>query len=249
MNRFEGKTALVTGAGSGIGRAVCLRLAEEGASVCLADISEAGMAETAALLPSNCSHHQFVLDVGDASACREVVDQAAAISGRLDLLCNIAGIALCQNFTDISDADWQRVMDVNLNGVFYMCRAAMPHLLESKGNIVNMSSSAGRTGQAYNSSYCASKAAVLMLSKALAVEYAGKGVRVNAVCPGAVATPLVQGFTPPEEADPALFARLMPLLPMAEAEEIAAAVAYLASAEARFVTGIDFAIDGGQTAG
>ena len=249
MNRFEGKTALVTGAGSGIGRAVTLRLAEEGASVYLADISEAGMAETAAQLPANCTHHQFPLDVGDASACREVIAQVAAIAGQLDVLCNIAGIPLCQNFTDISDADWRRVIDINLNSVFYLCQAAMPHLLESGGNIVNMSSSAGRTGQAYNSAYCATKAAVLMLSKALAVEYAGRGVRVNAVCPGAVSTPLVHGFTPPEDADPALFARMLPLLPMAEAEEIAAAVAYLASAEARFVTGIDFAIDGGQTAG
>jgi meso-butanediol dehydrogenase/(S,S)-butanediol dehydrogenase/diacetyl reductase len=249
MNRFEGKTALVTGAGSGIGRAVTLRLAEEGASVYLADISEAGMAETAAQLPANCTYQQFLLDVGDASACREVIAQVAAIAGQLDVLCNIAGIALCQNFTDISDDDWRRVIDINLNGVFYLCQAAMPHLLESGGNIVNMSSSAGRTGQAYNSAYCATKAAVLMLSKALAVEYAGRGVRVNAVCPGAVSTPLVHGFTPPEDADPALFARMLPLLPMAEAEEIAAAVAYLASAEARFVTGIDFAIDGGQTAG
>ena len=249
MQRFEGKTALVTGAGSGIGRAVALRLAEEGASVYLADISEAGMAKTAAQLPTNCNHHQFPLDVGDASACREVITEVAAIAGQLDVLCNIAGIALCQNFTDISDDDWRRVIDINLNGVFYMCQAAMPHLLKSGGNIVNMSSSAGRTGQAYNSAYCATKAAVLMLSKALAVEYAGKGVRVNAVCPGAVSTPLVHGFTPPEDADPALFARMLPLLPMAEAEEIAAAVAYLASAEARFVTGVDFAIDGGQTAG
>lgn len=249
MKRFEGKTALITGAGSGIGRAVSLRLAEEGASVYLADISEAGMTETVALLPANCRHGQFLLDVRDASACRKVVEEVATIAGQLDVLCNIAGIALCQNFSEISDADWQRVIDINLNGVFYLCQAAMPHLLESRGNIVNMSSSAGRTGQAYNSAYCAAKAAVLMLSKALAVEYAGKGVRVNAVCPGAVATPLVHGFTPPEDADPALFARLMPLLPMAEAEEIAAAVAYLASEEARFVTGIDFAIDGGQTAG
>ena len=249
MKRFEGKTVLITGAGSGIGRAITIRLAEEGASVCLADISEAGMTDTAALLPSGCTHHQFLLDVSDASACRDVVEQAACIDGKLDVLCNIAGIAACQNFTDISEADWQRVVDINLSGVFFMCQAAIPHLLESKGNIVNMSSSAGRTGQAYNTAYCATKAAVLMLSKALAIEYAGKGVRVNAVCPGAVSTPLVQGFTPPADADPALFGRLMPLLPMAEAEEIAAAVAYLASAEARFVTGIDFAIDGGQTAG
>jgi meso-butanediol dehydrogenase/(S,S)-butanediol dehydrogenase/diacetyl reductase len=249
MKRFENKTALITGAGSGIGRAVAIRLAQEGATVYLADINEAGMTETSDMLPADSNHRQFRLDVSQASACREVVELATAVTGTLDVLCNIAGIAASQNFTDISEADWQRMISINLNGVFFMCQAAMPALLESKGNIINMSSSAGRTGQAYNSAYCATKAAVLMLSKALAVEYAGKGVRVNAVCPGAVSTPLVHGFVPPEDADPALFARLMPLLPMAEAEEIASAVAYLASTEARFVTGIEFAIDGGQTAG
>lgn len=241
--------ALITGAGSGIGRATAIRLAREGAAVYLADINEAALTDTASMLGENAGCATGVCDVSSRAQCRQLVGDAVVEFGRLDVLCNIAGIAPCNNFLEIEEADWQRVVGINLDGVFYLCQAAMPHLIESGGNIVNMSSSAGRTGQAYNSSYCATKAAVLMLSKALAVEFAGRGVRVNAICPGGVLTPLTHNFAPPEDADMDLFARLMPLLPMAEAEEIAGAVAYLASDEARFVTGAEFAIDGGQTAG
>jgi len=249
MKRFTNKVAFISGAGSGIGRATAVRLAEEGATLYLADLNEDGLKETQALLAQNTKASCRKVDVSNADECRTAIQACLDEFGELHVLCNIAGIARCQNFTDISDDDWQQVIDINLNGVFYLCKAAMPHLIQSKGNIINMSSTAGLVGQAYNTAYCASKAAVLMLSKALAIEYAGREVRVNAICPGAVATPLSQNFTMPEGADPALFARLMPLLPMAQAEEIAAAVAYLASDEARFVTGVEFAIDGGQTAG
>lgn len=250
MNRFENKVALVTGAGSGIGRATAVRLAEEGAGVFLADIDADSLAETAQLLPAGIPAASACLDVADQQQCAATVEQCVAEMGRLDVLCNIAGIAMLRHFTDITPAEWHRVVDVNLNGTFYLCQAAMPHLLETGGNIVNMSSSAGRGGQAYNAAYCAAKAGLLMMTKALAVEYAAKGVRANAVCPGAVDTPLSRNFTPPPDIDQALFNRLIsPVQPWAEPEEIAAAIAYLASDEARFVTGIDFAIDGGQTAG
>ncbi len=247
--RFAAKVALVTGAGSGIGRATAIRLAEEGASVYLADINGESLQETTKLLPEGSDYRCGTLDVSSSEACRQLVADTVAEFGQLDVLCNIAGIAPSQHFADISEEAWNRVIGINLNSVFFLCQAAMPHLVESKGNIINMSSSAGRTGQAYNASYGATKAAVLMLSKSLAIEFASKGVRVNAICPGAVSTALSKNFEPPEDADMNLFMRLMPLLPMAEAEEIAAAVAYLASEEARFVTGIEFAIDGGQTAG
>jgi meso-butanediol dehydrogenase/(S,S)-butanediol dehydrogenase/diacetyl reductase len=250
MNRFENKVALITGAGSGIGRATSIRLAEEGASVFMADINPAAMTETASLLPPGSASVQAVLDVAEPDQCQQIVEQAITAFGQLDVLCNIAGVALSKHLTDISVAEWKRVVDINLNGVFYLCQAAIPHLISSKGNIINMSSSAGREGQAYHSVYCATKAAVLMLSKSLAVEYCKQGVRANAICPGGVVTPLTQNFSIPDDADPGLFSRMLPLIePMAEAEEIAAAVAYLASDEARFVTGIEFAIDGGQTAG
>ena len=250
MNRFEDKVALITGAGSGIGRATAMRLAREGARVYLADINEEAMRETAIAIGKQADVEYTVLNVTRQAQCQRAIEACVAHFGKLDVLCNIAGIALCRQFTEINSDEWQRVVDINLNGVFYLCQAAMPHLLETRGNIINMSSSAGREGQAYQAAYCATKAAVLMLSKSIAIEYAKQGVRANAICPGAVATPLTQNFAAPKNADMSLFKRMFPLTePMAEAEEIAAAVAYLASEEARFVTGIDFAIDGAQTAG
>jgi meso-butanediol dehydrogenase/(S,S)-butanediol dehydrogenase/diacetyl reductase len=249
MQRFTDKVALITGAASGIGRATAIRLAEEGASIMLADINTAGLEETAAGLPEGCHCAQLQLDVSNAENCAQAVDQTVEQFGRLDVLCNIAGIPLYKHLADVTEADWSRIVGINLNGVFFMCQAAMPHLLESQGNIINMSSSAGIEGQAYNSGYCATKGAVLLLSKSLAMEFAAKGVRVNAVCPGAVATPLSAGFELPGGADPDLMQRLFPLIEMSQPEEIAAAIAYLASEEARFVTGVGFPIDGGQTAG
>jgi len=249
MQRFEDKVALVTGAASGIGRATAIRLASEGASVFLADINADGLTETVAALPEGCTSATAELNVSDSAACSAVVDQCVAEFGKLDVLCNIAGIAICDNLTDISDEQWHRAVSINLDGVFFMSRAAMPHLLETKGNIVMMSSSAGLVGQAYNSAYCATKAGVLMFGKALALEYGKQGVRVNSVCPGFVKTPLSAGFSMPEGADMDLMARLMPLTDGAEPEEIAGAVAYLASDEARFVTGVALPIDGAQTTG
>ena len=249
MKRFENKVALVTGAASGIGRATAIRLASEGAALLLADINPDGLAETAAALPDNCHHSSFELNVTDSAACNAAVEACVETFGKLDILCNIAGIAICDNLTSITDEQWHRAVAINLDGVFFMCRAALPHLLQSKGNIVNMSSSAGLVGQAYNSAYCATKAGVLMFSKSLAIEYGKQGVRVNAVCPGFVKTPLSANFNMPEGADMDLMAKLMPLSEGAEPEEVAASVAYLASDEARFVTGVGLPIDGAQTAG
>lgn len=249
MQRFENKVALVTGAASGIGRATALRLGKEGAKLFLADINEEGLKETVATLPEDCESRTAVLNVADSANCNTVVAACIEAFGKLDTLCNIAGIALCENMHEITDEQWHRATAINLDGVFFMCRAAIPHLIESKGSIVNMSSSAGLVGQAYNSAYCATKAAVLMFSKSLAIEYGKQEVRVNAVCPGFVKTPLSANFNMPEGVDMDLMARLMPLTDGAEPEEIAAACAYLASDEARFITGIALPIDGAQTAG
>jgi len=247
MRRFEGKTALITGAGSGIGRATAVRLAAEGARVSLADINAAGLQQTLELLAGD-GHQVQTLDVSNADACRAGVESAVQALCQLDMLCNIAGFAGAKHLADITDDDWNRMIGVNLSGVFFMCQAAMPHLLKTTGCIVNMASTAAIVGQAYNSVYCASKGGVLLLTKALAVEFAGRGVRVNAVCPGAVKTPLSANFKTPEGADMNLMGRLMPLLAHSEPEEIAAAVAYLCSAEARFITGEGLVIDGAQTA-
>ncbi len=249
MQRFENKVALVTGAGSGIGRATARRLASEGARVMLADISAQGLAGTSAAMPDGSEFSEVLADVSDSASCDAAVAACIETFGGLDILCNIAGIAMCEHMAQTSDEQWRRMVSINLDGVFYMCRAAIPHLIERRGNIVNMSSSAGLVGQAYNSAYCATKAGVLMFSKSLAIEYSRQGVRVNAVCPGMVKTPLTDNFSAPADADMALMARLNPLLDGAEPEEIAAAVSYLASDEARFVTGAALPIDGAQTAG
>ena len=250
MKRFEGKVALVTGAGSGIGRATAVRLAAEGARIFACDIDASGLADLATEAKSTGAIlDTHIFDVSDPEACNEAVDLAVEAAGKIDVLCNIAGIWMIGHLTDFSPEQWNRLLGVNLSGVFFMSQAAVPHLLETEGNIVNMSSSAGLVGQAYNSMYCATKAGVVMLTKSMAVEYGKRGLRVNAICPGAVKTNLTRNFKMPEDADPSLFAKLMPLVPIAEASEIAEAVAYLASDEARFITGTTLSIDGGQTAG
>lgn len=250
MTRFDGKVAFVTGAASGIGLATATRLASEGARVYASDINAELLAqEMGRLGEEGLALHSRVLDVTDEVDCRAAVAECVATFGKLDILCNVAGMVLTKNFLDVTAEAWDRVMTVNSRSVFVLCHAAMPHLLETGGNIVNISSAAGLQGLPYNSVYCASKGAVLLLSKSLAVEFASRGVRVNAVCPGAVDTPLVKNIKLPEGADIALYGRMFPLTGYyAQAEEIAGAVAYLASDEAKFVTGSALVIDGGQTA-
>jgi meso-butanediol dehydrogenase/(S,S)-butanediol dehydrogenase/diacetyl reductase len=248
--RFRDRSALLTGAASGIGRATALRLASEGASVFACDVDEGGLKDTVAAITSaggTAVAHR--LDVSDAAACRAAVEAAVARFGRLDVLCNIAGVMSWGHATDISEAEWDRVVAVNLSGVFFLCQAAIPHLVASKGVIVNMASAAGVKGQAYTLPYSVTKAGVISLTKCLALEYGKRGLRVVALAPGGVKTPLTSATKFPDGADMSLVAKLMPLMSLAEPEEIAAAVAYLASDEARFVTGAVLSIDGGQTAG
>jgi meso-butanediol dehydrogenase/(S,S)-butanediol dehydrogenase/diacetyl reductase len=250
MNRFAGKVALVTGAASGIGRATALRLASEGARVFATDINDAALAETVTAIEAGGGEavaHR--LDVADPAACRDAVAAAVARFGQLDVLCNVAGILQWGHVTDFSEADWNRIVAINLSSVFFLSQAAIPHLLATRGVIVNMASAAAVRGQAYTSPYCATKAAVVALTKSMAVEYAKRGLRVVALAPGGVKTPLTAAMTFREDFDLTLIQKLMPLTEMAEPEEIAAAVAYLASPEARYVNGAILSIDGAQTAG
>jgi meso-butanediol dehydrogenase/(S,S)-butanediol dehydrogenase/diacetyl reductase len=251
MQRFENKIALITGAASGIGLATARRLAQEGAKIFACDLNFTLLeTEMAKLSATGATVKTLNLNVADVSACHAAVAKAVETFGRIDVLCNIAGIGQFKNFADITQAEWDRMFAVNVTGLFAMTQAAMPHLLVSKGNVINMSSAAGVVGIPYNAAYCASKGAVLLFSKSLATEYASRGVRVNAICPGGVNTPLAAGFNNnlPKDIDGALLGRVFPLTPFnAEPEEIAAAIAYIASDEARFVTGIGLSIDGGQT--
>lgn len=247
--RFKDKSAIVTGAASGIGLAVARRLAEEGARVTLCDWNGEGVAAAAQAIGNGARAAR--VDVSAAEACEEVVREAVAAQGGLDILCNIAGVLDFGPFDALTPDRWSRVITVNLNGVYNMSRAAMPHLVTTRGTIVNMASAAGLVGVPFNAAYTASKHGVVGLTKALALEFANRGVRVNAVCPTGVKTPMLGGAQP-EGVDWALVMRSAPWLDdgaMCEPEDIADAVAFLASSDARRITGIAFPVDGGQTAG
>lgn len=248
MKRFEGKVALVTGAASGIGFATAQRLAREGASVLGCDISPQLQQQMETLAAEGLTVKAQTLNVADDDSCQQAIDAAIAAFGRLDVLCNIAGILLHKKFIEMSRAEWDRVIAVNLSGVMVMSQKALPHLLKTTGNIVNIASTAGIVGLSLNAAYCASKGGVVLLSKSLAVDLAETGVRVNAVAPGGIMTPLAMNVTLPEDANSQLFMRATPLTPyFGQPEDIAAGVAYLASADAKFVTGSVLTIDGGQT--
>ena len=199
MRRFEGKCALVTGAASGIGRASALRLASEGAAIHGVDLDEAGLAETAAQVQAaggkmSASRH----DLSQRDACFAAVDDALASLGRLDVLGNVAGISRFHLFEQLPEVDWNLMLAVNLSAVLWTSQAALPHLVQSQGAIVNVASVAGLIGQAYTVAYCATKGGVVQLTRALAMEYIERGVRVNAVAPGGVDTPMNARCTSPK---------------------------------------------------
>ena len=244
MNRFQGSRVLVTGAGSGIGRATAERFAAEGAQVACLDLR--GHDETAAAIGA--SAHPFACDVSSASAVAVAVESAVAALGGLDVVCNIAGIGHFAASEKESPEDFDKIVAVNLNGTFYVCRYTLPHLLEHGGVIVNTASTAGLIGQPWSAAYCASKGGVVLLTKALAYEYRGKGVRVNAVAPGGTNTNIINSFTNlPEGGDFKMLSKIMTPMKNAEPAEIASTFAFIASEEARYMTGAVVSVDGGIT--
>ena len=235
--RFASKVALVTGAASGIGAATAALLRAEGAVVVGLDVREADQV--------------LRCDVRDRAQVQAAVASAVAEHGRLDVLANVAGVIRFGHLADLTPEEWQLQLDVNVTGPFHLVQAALPALLSSRGSIVNVASVAGLKGQAYSAGYCASKGALVMLTRALAVELAGTGVRVNCVCPGTVMTPLIVevGQTMPPDVDPVLMARLNGVMPgLIDPAEVAASIAYLASDDARSVTGVALPVDLGVVA-
>jgi NAD(P)-dependent dehydrogenase (short-subunit alcohol dehydrogenase family) len=249
MRRFTEKVALITGAASGIGRACALRLAEEGAALALCDVQAAALDAVAKEARERGAKVETALvDVSDEAAVKRFVADAVAALGQLDVVCNVAGILRFDHTHELALADWSRLIAINLTGTFLVCREAIPHLLATRGNVVNVASTAGMTGQPWGAAYAASKGGVIAMSRALAVEYAKQGVRVNCVCPGSIETPITQAFHVPEGANPKLVRRIMPLTGFAGPEKVANVVAMLASDEGSHVTGEEIRIDGGALA-
>ena len=244
--RFAEKVALVTGAGSGMGRAITIRLAEEGASVLAVDIDGDGLDET--LLRGSGSVTARQADVSDPQVCAGLVDAAVSEFGRLDVLGNVAGIYIAGHMTDMTREQYRRLMGVNLDGYFFLAQAAIPHLLETDGNIVNIASNAGIQGVPYSVAYSMTKGGVVQLTRSLAVEYLKRPLRVNAIAPAGTNTNIGASTTFPPDVDIDLVTRMAGLRGMSEPEEVAALFAFLASDEARSITGAIYTLDNGLTA-
>ena len=246
---FEGKTAFVTGGGSGIGRAAALAFAAEGAKVAIGDLNADGAAETAALIRADGGEaHHGALDVTDAGAVDAFVDDVAARWGRLDCAFNNAGVALEGMETPWGDLDvYDRSIAVNQRGLLLCMTAELRHMEKAgRGAIVNTASIAGMSG-AGGAGYCGSKHAVVGLTRSAAMRYAAQGIRINAVCPGAIRTPMVDAVVK-EEAAARFVAEMHPMNRIGEASEIADAVIFLCSDKASFITGHPLAVDGGYLA-
>lgn len=245
-SRFEGRRVIVSGTGSGIGKATAELFACEGAAVACLDVK--GADETAATITAaGGTAVAFVCDVGSAAAVESTVAAAVDALGGVDTVLNIAGIGhFAWSHAEDPEA-FDRVLRVNLSGTFYMCRYTLPHLLEGgNGVIVNTASNAGLQGLPWSAAYCSSKGGVVNLTRALAYEYRGKGVRVNAVAPGGTNTNIVHSFsTLPEGADYKEMSKMMSPMKIADPSEMAEAFAYIASDAARFMTGTIMSIDGG----
>ena len=249
MARFTDRVAVVTGAGSGLGRATAHRLAVEGALVAAIDLDGDAAEKTVAEIGERGgTARAYATDVGDEAQVRAAVDSAAADLGRPEVLVNAAGIGSFAHTEEETYERWSAILDVNLTGTFLMCQAALRHMLDGGGVIVNVASNAGLMGQPYSAAYCASKGGVVNLTRALSVEYVRRGVRVNAVAPGGMNTPMIAGFTMPDGVNMKEFARVTSPLGVAEPEEVAGVVAYIASDDGRYMTGSIVSIDGGITA-
>ncbi|PTQ07847.1 3-oxoacyl-ACP reductase [Sphingomonas oleivorans] len=244
-NRFEGKVAIVTGGGSGIGAAIARRLVAEGASVMISGRTENRLAETAATLPADRTATR-VADVAIRKDCDALVVATVEMFGRVDTLVNAAGMNLVGTIQDTSDEDWEACLRSDLSGVFYMSRAAVPHLIETKGSIVNIGSVSSLGGGWSHAAYNAAKGGVANLTRSAACDLGKFGVRANTVAPGLTVTGMVEAIMEDETLLDKAWDRI-PLRRAGQPDEIAAAVAFLASDEAAWITGAILPVDGGQT--
>lgn len=248
MQRFKDRRVLISAAASGIGEATALRFAQEGAALLISDINAERLEQCRQrLLASGGRVYSCVADVGVQAQVDQMVAMAVQQLGGIDVLVNNAGVGAYGTVSDLSSDQWHQVLEVSLSSVFYAAKAAMPHLLAARGCMVNTASISGLRGDYGFTAYAAAKGGVINLTRTLALDHARQGVRVNAVCPGLVATPLTQKFFD----KPALMQAYQQNLPMqrpADPREIASAIAFLASDDASYITGVSLAVDGGLTA-
>jgi NAD(P)-dependent dehydrogenase (short-subunit alcohol dehydrogenase family) len=254
--RFEGRVAVVTGAGGGIGRAVSLRLVAEGASIVAADLGRTAARETVALTARSRDHLAAFVDVRSIRSVERLAARVTERFGRLDVLVNNAGIELLGSVPETDASTWDQVMSVNLRGTYLVSRAFLPLLIASgraRGDaaIVNNASLMGLVSSRRLAAYCASKAGVVSLTRSMALDHADDRVRVNCVCPGIIHTPMLERRFDLEPDRVSAYRRTAlrpPVHYLGRPEDVAAAIAYLASPEARFVTGSALTIDGGVAA-
>jgi NAD(P)-dependent dehydrogenase (short-subunit alcohol dehydrogenase family) len=246
MAALQDKVALVTGASSGLGAETARLLSRQGATVFGIGRDTGRLAEVFA----DVEHGSYAaVDVASAQACRDAVEQCVREWGGLDVLVNIAGRHQMRRTESMTDDDWAQDLAVNLDGPFYLCRAALPYLLQRGGNIVNVSSIAGVEGQAYSAGYCAAKHALIGLTRALAVEYTADRLRVNAICPGGMLTPQLEQFSAPDNPNYDLIMRTAAPRGMMQALDVANVIAFLASDAAAAIHGAVYRVDNGKGAG
>jgi NAD(P)-dependent dehydrogenase (short-subunit alcohol dehydrogenase family) len=237
--RLDGSVAIVTGGASGIGKACCQRMVQEGARVAIFDVHAEAPAGSGGLV--------IRCDVSDSAQVRSAVDQVLAAFGAIHVLVNSAGIAVRKTVSELEEADWDRCVDVNLKGIYLISKYVLPHLT-SGGSIIHIASAVGITGVRNRAVYTATKGAIVALTRNMALDYAERGIRVNCICPGFVQTPLLDGLLHDPEKARRLVA-MHPLGRLGTAEDIANAALFLASREAAFITGHALVVDGGFSAG
>ena len=253
---FEGKVAIITGAGSGIGEATAKRFVSQGAKVVIADWNAAEANRVAneinLALPGYESALAVQADVSSEQHVKLLVQRTLSAFGSIDILFNNAAVVLAKEMEDITETEWTRTLDINLKSVYLMIKYCIPEIRKSRGSIVNMSSLNGLLGQRQNPVYSATKGAIVALTKALALDYAKDGVRVNCICPAGVMTPLLEewiGQQPDQAATVQALTDMHPLGRCAATEEIADVVLFLASMQSNFITGIALPVDGGASLG